>query len=138
LLRDAEGRLLVIDRATGAPAPFDAGGVRPDLGASWQGCRTVFRHLAERYLSEDYAPEAVASRTGISASRIKGLAAEIAAAFDAPVVLPRPWTDFRGERHETMVGRPVSFHAMRGISAHSNGFQTARALHLLQILLGAV
>ncbi len=27
---------------------------------------------------------------------------------------------------------------MRGISAHSNGFQTARALHLLQIVLGTV
>jgi sulfite dehydrogenase (quinone) subunit SoeA len=37
-----------------------------------------------------------------------------------------------------MLGRPVTFHAMRGISAHSNGFQTARALHLLQILLGSV
>ena len=37
-----------------------------------------------------------------------------------------------------MIGRPVSFHAMRGISAHSNGFQTARALHLLQMLLGSV
>ena len=37
-----------------------------------------------------------------------------------------------------MVGRPVSFHAMRGISAHSNGFQTCRALHVLQILLGSV
>ncbi len=138
LLRDGEGRLLVIDRVTGAPARFDRAGVRPDLGAAWQGCRTVFQHLAERYLSEEYAPEAVAVRTGISSSRIKGLAAEIAAAFDAPVVLDRAWTDFRGERHETMLGRPVSFHAMRGISAHSNGFQTARALHLLQILLGAV
>src|SRR5690606_17929128 len=31
-----------------------------------------------------------------------------------------------------------SFHAMRGISAHSNGFQTARALHLLQVLIGAI
>ena len=29
-------------------------------------------------------------------------------------------------------------HAMRGISAHSNGFQTCRALHLLQILLGTI
>ena len=29
-------------------------------------------------------------------------------------------------------------HAMRGISAHSNGFHTCRALHLLQLLLGAV
>jgi anaerobic selenocysteine-containing dehydrogenase len=37
-----------------------------------------------------------------------------------------------------MKGRPVSMHAMRGISAHSNGFQTARALHVLQILLGTV
>jgi anaerobic selenocysteine-containing dehydrogenase len=29
-------------------------------------------------------------------------------------------------------------HAMRGISAHSNGFHTCRALHLLQMVLGAV
>ena len=37
-----------------------------------------------------------------------------------------------------MIGRPVSFHAMRGISAHANGFQTCRALHVLQIILGTV
>ena len=37
-----------------------------------------------------------------------------------------------------MTGRPVAFHAMRGISAHANGFQTCRAIHLLQLLLGAV
>ena len=37
-----------------------------------------------------------------------------------------------------MTGRPVAVHAMRGISAHSNGFQTCRALHLLQLLLGSV
>ena len=37
-----------------------------------------------------------------------------------------------------MLGRPVAMHAMRGISAHSNGFHTCRALHLLQLLLGAV
>ncbi len=29
-------------------------------------------------------------------------------------------------------------HAMRGISAHSNGFHTCRALHLLQVLLGTI
>jgi anaerobic selenocysteine-containing dehydrogenase len=29
-------------------------------------------------------------------------------------------------------------HAMRGISAHSNGFHTCRILHVLQILLGAI
>ena len=36
LLRDADGKLLVIDRASGAPAAFDAPGVLPDLGASGQ------------------------------------------------------------------------------------------------------
>jgi anaerobic selenocysteine-containing dehydrogenase len=44
----------------------------------------------------------------------------------------------KGERHERMIGRPVAMHAMRGISAHSNGFQTCRALHMLQILLGSI
>jgi anaerobic selenocysteine-containing dehydrogenase len=81
----------------------------------------------------------VADRVGIDAARIRGLAAELArVAFDEAFELPIAWTDFRGDRHEVMQGRPVSFHAMRGISAHSNGFQTARALHLLQILLGTV
>ena len=37
-----------------------------------------------------------------------------------------------------MVGRPVSMHAMRGISAHSNGFQTCRTIHVLQIILGTI
>jgi anaerobic selenocysteine-containing dehydrogenase len=139
IVRNAESQPFVIDRRTGAPAPWDAAGVQPDLGAVWQGHRTVFQHLAERYLAPDHAPEAVADRCGIPASRIRALAAEIAAAaFEVPVVLDRPWTDFRGERHGNMVGRPVSFHAMRGLSAHANGFQTARALHVLQILLGAV
>jgi len=139
LLRDELGKPIVIDRATGQPTPYDQAGVKPDLGATWKGCRTVFQHLAERYLADDYAPDAVADRCGIPAARIRSLAAEIArAAFDNPVVIDQPWTDFRGERHENMMGRPISFHAMRGISAHSNGFQTARALHVLQILLGAV
>jgi len=139
LLRDDLGRPLVIDKATGEPAPYDRQGLRPDLGATWKGCRTVFQHLAERYLAPEYAPEAVAERCGIAAARIRALAGLIArTAFDEPLVIDQPWTDFRGERHAAMIGRPVSFHAMRGISAHSNGFQTARALHLLQILIGSV
>ncbi|WP_284163173.1 molybdopterin oxidoreductase family protein [Frigidibacter sp. SD6-1] len=139
LIRDELGKPIVIDRATGQPAPYDQPGARPDLGATWKGCRTVFQHMAERYLAPEHAPEAVAERCGIPAPRIRALAAEIAdAAFNHPVTIDQPWTDFRGERHERMVGRPVSFHAMRGISAHANGFQTARALHVLQILLGSV
>ena len=101
--------------------------------------RPVFHLMAERYLGAEYAPEAVAERCGVPAERIRRLAAEIAhVAFEQPVVLDQPWTDTYGRRHERMVGRPVSFHAMRGISAHSNGFHTCRALHLLQMLLGAV
>ena len=71
--------------------------------------------------------------------RIKGIASELArVAFEEEIVIEQEWTDFRGEKHDKMVGRPVSFHAMRGVSAHSNGFQTCRSLHLLQIILGSV
>lgn len=136
-LRNAEGKPVVIE--AGKLVPFDEKGVRPDLGASYEGHRTVFQLLAERYLSAEYKPEAVAGRVGIEAARIRELAAELArTAFDEAFELDQPWVDFRGEQHDKMVGRPVSFHAMRGISAHSNGFQTARALHLLQVLLGTV
>src|SRR5690606_26155335 len=70
---------------------------------------------------------------------IRRVARELAeAAFESNLRLPVAWTDAWGRRHEEMVGRPVSLHAMRGISAHSNGFHTCRALHLLQLLLGAV
>ena len=64
--------------------------------------------------------------------------AVVDAAFEQKLELDQPWTDWAGRRHEKMVGRPVSFHAMRGVSAHSNGFQTCRAIHVLQMLLGAV
>ncbi len=143
LLRDAEGRPLVIDRNTGRPAPFDAPGIRPDLHATHRAAgithRPVMHLMAEQYLDPQYAPEAVADRCGLTAARIRAVAAELArVAFDEAITLRREWTDFRGETHEAMIGRPVSFHAMRGISAHSNGFQTCRALHVLQILLGSV
>ncbi|XYK82880.1 MAG: molybdopterin oxidoreductase family protein [Labrenzia sp.] len=143
LLKDADGKSLVIDRVTGKPAPFDQKGVRPDLGAEYDAdgvsCRTVFQHLAERYLDDAYAPETVAEACGVSAGKIRAVAAELSrVAFEEAFEIDQPWTDFRGETHRTMPGRPVSFHAMRGVSAHSNGFQTCRALHVLQILLGTV
>jgi len=99
----------------------------------------VFQLIAERYLDPEYAPEKVGPVCGIPAARIRSLAAEIArVAFEGEIEIPQPWTDWAGRRHETMRGRPVSVHAMRGISAHSNGFQTCRALHLLQILIGTI
>jgi anaerobic selenocysteine-containing dehydrogenase len=143
LLRDDDGKLLVLDRRTGKPAPFDELGVKPDLAGTWRQAgithRPAFQLLSERYLSDEYAPEAIADRCGVPALRIRKIAAELArAAFEEAFEIDQPWTDFRGKRHEKMTGRPVSFHAMRGISAHSNGFQTCRALHVLQILLGTV
>ena len=139
LMRDENGKELVIDRRTGKPAPFDQKGVQPDLSASMGDSKTVLQHMAERYLDNTYTPEAVSEQCGIPAARIRAIAAELArVAFDEAFELDQPWTDFRGERHAKMTGRPVSFHAMRGISAHANGFQTCRALHVLQILLGTV
>ncbi|TKZ19427.1 formate dehydrogenase [Shimia litoralis] len=142
-LRDDDDKPLVIDRATGKPTPFDRKGVQPDLSASYrhagQTHRTVMALMAEKYLSSEYAPEAVSERCGIPADQIRRIAAELAqVAFEEAITLPIEWTDFRGETHHEMIGRPVAFHAMRGISAHSNGFQTCRALHVLQIILGSV
>ena len=142
-LRDEKGTPQVLDRKTGKPVAHDAKGVKPHLTQGWRHGgythKTVFQMMVEKYLSDEYAPEAVADRCGIPAERIRHIAGELAlTAFEEEIVIDQPWTDFRGVKHERMIGRPVSFHSMRGISAHSNGFQTARALHLLQILLGSV
>ncbi|WP_121630349.1 molybdopterin oxidoreductase family protein [Tropicibacter alexandrii] len=142
-LRDEDGKPQVVDRATGKLAAWDAPGIKPDLRGHIRRAgvthASVMHKIAETYLSDDYAPEAVATRCGLTPTRIRAIAGLLAkTAFDEAIVIDQPWTDFRGERHEQMIGRPVSFHAMRGISAHANGFQTCRALHLLQILLGAV
>ncbi len=99
----------------------------------------AFELLARRYSDEKYSPDAVAERTGLDADVIRRISAELAhAAFQEEVVVPQAWTDWRGVTHQEMRGRPVSLHAMRGISAHSNGFHTCRALHVLQVLLGSI
>ncbi len=143
LMRDEDGKALVMDRVTGKLTPFDQPDVKPDLNGAYRNAgithRPVMQLIASRYLDKQYAPEAVAERCGIKPEKIKAIAAEIArVAFEEEIVLDREWTDFRGVKHKQMKGRPVSFHSMRGISAHSNGFQTCRALHVLQILLGTV
>jgi anaerobic selenocysteine-containing dehydrogenase len=142
--RDAEGRELVFETVTERVVPRGTAGARPALSGRYaleDGRFAVpsFQLLAEKYLDPKYAPEAVTGETGVAVDVIRGLAAEIArVAFDEAISIDQPWTDMSGERHEGFVGRPVSFHAMRGLSAHSNGFQTARALHMLQVLIGAV
>ncbi|MEI6572910.1 MAG: molybdopterin oxidoreductase family protein [Alphaproteobacteria bacterium] len=100
---------------------------------------TSLHLIAERYLDQSWSPEAVEARCGVPAKTIKRIAAELAHhAFREKVELDVPWTDHYGRTHKKMIGRPVAMHAMRGISAHANGFQTCRAIHLLQILLGTI
>ncbi|MGK7865797.1 molybdopterin oxidoreductase family protein [Falsiroseomonas sp. E2-1-a20] len=143
-LRDGDGKPMAWDRVAQAPRDAATAEMQPAIVGEFsltdgRKAVPVFQLMAERYLGAEYAPAAVAERCGISAERIVRLADEIAdVAFNQTITLEQPWTDALGRRHETMVGRPISFHAMRGISAHSNGFHTCRALHLLQMLLGAV
>src|SRR6185312_17046046 len=142
--RDGEGRVLAWDRRANREADAGEAEIAPALvgEATLPDGRTavpVFQLMAERYMDSQYAPEAVAARCGIDAGTIRRLAAELArTAFDEAITVDQPWTDWAGRRHATMVGRPVAMHAMRGISAHSNGFHTCRAIHLLQMLLGAI
>ena len=112
----------------------------------WEGtlpdgrrAKTAFALLAERLLDEKHSPRNAEKVCGVSAKTIERLALEsAAAAFESDVFIPTPWTDCAGRKHSGFVGRPVAMHAMRGISARANGFQTCRAIHLLQALLGAI
>jgi anaerobic selenocysteine-containing dehydrogenase len=117
-----------------APALFAT--VRLDDG---RFARSVFALATERYLDDRYSPEHVAAECGVAAETITRIAHEMAhVAFNQAVELPIEWTDMHGRTHDKVVGRPVAMYAMRGISAHSNGFHTCRALHLIQMLLGAL
>ena len=144
IARDEHGRELAFDRNSNSLLPAATSEIDPALMGGFtlsdgRRARPAFAVLAERYTRKEYAPESVAARCGIEAATIRRIAAEIAeVAFNQAVVIEQPWTDTNGRRHATMTGRPVAMHAMRGISAHSNGFHTCRALHVLQMLLGAI
>lgn len=100
---------------------------------------TAMSLALEKYLDTQYAPQNAAPICGIPAKKIVELAHELEkAAFNDPFSIKGEWTDSYGTRHTTFQARPVAMHAMRGISAHSNGFQSCRALHFLQALLGAI
>jgi anaerobic selenocysteine-containing dehydrogenase len=142
--RDASGAPLVWDENRNAIADGSTGDTTPALFATCtladgRAAKSVLALAAERYLDRQYAPEAVADACGVPAETIRRIAREIAhVAFKETIELPIQWTDAWGRVHNKVVGRPVAMYAMRGISAHSNGFQTCRALHLIQMLLGAL
>ena len=143
-VRDSCGNPCCYDQRTHTIASANCVDIAPALVGEHQlgdGRMAVpaFRLMAERFLDPAYAPAIVAAECGIAADTITRIAAEIAdVAFKQTVTLPIAWTDWAGRQHAEITGRPVSMHAMRGISAHSNGFQTCRMLHLLQIVLGTI
>ncbi len=144
IARGENGKPLAFDKKTGALADATLADIAPALVGEYKlpdGRTAVpsFTLLAERFLSAEYSPDKAAAVTGVPADTIRRLARELAqTAFEQQITLDVPWTDWAGRRHETMTGRPVSMHAMRGISAHSNGFHTCRLMHVLQILLGSI
>ena len=142
-VRDGEGNELSWDRIRGMAASSRDPELQPALAGEYRvagrRCVPVLQLVAERYLDPSYAPDAVSERCGVPAEKIRRIAAELAhVAFEEEIELDVAWTDWAGRKHKTMKGRPVAMHAMRGISAHSNGFHTCRAIHLLQVLLGTV
>jgi anaerobic selenocysteine-containing dehydrogenase len=143
-VRDAEGRTLCWDRKTNTALDASSIDVAPAIAGEFtlsDGRRAIpaFQLLAERFLTDEYAADNVAGACGVDAPTIRRIAAEMAdVAFNQSIRVEQSWTDTHGRTHSEMIGRPVSMHAMRGISAHSNGFHTCRMLHVLQMLLGAI
>ncbi len=142
--RGADGEPLCWDQNTGQVADARLAGVAPAVVGEYtleDGRKVVpsFQLMADRYMDMNYGPEAAALKSGVAANHIRRIAAELAeAAFEKEIVLDVEWTDWAGRKQDKMIGRPVAMHAMRGISAHSNGFHTCRAIHLLQMLLGTI
>jgi anaerobic selenocysteine-containing dehydrogenase len=129
------------DRNTNQPVVTHTPGADPYLFGAFTirstPVKPSFQLLKERV--EQYTPEWAEGVTGVPADTIRRLAYEMGVtARDQRIELPIAWTDSWGNEHDTVTGNPVAFHAMRGLAAHSNGFQTIRALGILMSLLGTI
>ncbi len=142
IARDDNGGPLWWDEASEGVVPFKTEGAQPALEGAYRlsdgsVARPAFELLRERLA--ECTPQWAEEITGIPAADIVRLARELGeTALHQAFELPIAWTDSWGRRHETVTGRPVAFHAMRGLAAHSNGFQTIRAFSLLLTLLGTI
>ena len=130
------------DLKSGGPVQNHAEGAEPALEGEYRladgtPVRPAYALLQERL--RECTPEWAEGITGIPAARIRRLAKELGdTALDQSFELPVSWTDSWGRKHASVRGNPVAFHAMRGLAAHSNGFQTVRALSILMSLLGTI
>jgi sulfite dehydrogenase (quinone) subunit SoeA len=130
------------DRTTNKPVVTHAKGADPFLFGTFSladgtAVKPSFQLLQERV--RECTPEWASQITGIPAATIRRLAHELGiTARDEKIELPIAWTDSWGNEHDSVTGNPVAFHAMRGLAAHSNGFQSIRALAILMSLLGTI
>jgi sulfite dehydrogenase (quinone) subunit SoeA len=137
---------LIWDVATGSVKAAYPEGIADGCDPALEGRYTLadgtrvapsFQLLRERVAG--CTPAWAAAITGIPAARIEKLARELGeTALRQAFELPIEWTDAWGTLHPTTQARPVAFHAMRGLAAHSNGFQTVRALAVLMSVLGTI
>ncbi len=134
----------VWDTVTLSPKPFGShAGVKPALVGEFKTpdgktVKTSFQLLTERVLN-DYSLEKVSHITKVPIEQIERIALEIGVtARDETITLPIEWTDAWGNHHTKVDGNPVAIHGMRGLAAHSNGFQTVRALSALMMILGII
>ena len=138
--------------------PFDEvpwqKGVAPDL--SFQGgvtvpiapdsaktitlqATTAFRLLEARVSDETWSAEKAADVVGVEADVIRRLAKEMGdTAMRKAAWVPGKWQDYLGRSFDGFVGRPVGVYIMRGVTSHSNGFQSGRDYMILLALLGAI
>ncbi|MGG1943791.1 molybdopterin oxidoreductase family protein [Trinickia sp. NRRL B-1857] len=130
------------DAVTNRAVPNHAADARPALEGRYvlaDGTPVAPSFALLREQVAHCTPQWAADITGIAADTIERIAREMAtAAREQRIVLPIQWTDSWGKTHDTVEGAPIAFHAMRGLAAHSNGFQTIRAMAVLMSLLGTI
>ncbi len=129
------------DRLTNSPVDVRHPDADPYLLGEYEidgkPVKTAFQLIKERVA--EYTVAWAEGITGIPAETIRRLAHEMGViARDQKVELPIQWTDVWGQEHEKVIGSPVAFHAMRGLAAHSNGFQSIRAMSVLMSMLGTI
>ena len=59
LLKDKNNKELVIDQKSGKLVTYDTKYISPSLTASYNGHQTVFYHMIDKYLSDEFSPDSV-------------------------------------------------------------------------------
>ena len=87
-------------------------------------------------MDDAYSPKLVAPQCGLKEEQILSLAEDIAStAFNKAINIDQDWVDFRGEK-DLVLSVDLPRHERYFSTLH--GFQTCRAIHLLQIIIGSV